>query len=182
MVFCQGNAVTCCWQSQKMPNHPCPKALLLGRALPRGWQLSWKSAVILIGTSPINHLFLKMAVLSWKSAMTPIGYSWRTHAFREQARCSFLQAAFLPRSSPSTLQKVIGQKSHKNLMFLSSRWEVLVFSGWAFFGLWSYCGRFGAVLFELEFSRNLSQQWASKSLLYQTRKHLVYCARVTFRE
>ena len=34
MVFCQGNAVTCCWQSQKMPNHPCPKALLLGRALP----------------------------------------------------------------------------------------------------------------------------------------------------
>ena len=34
MVFCQGNAVTCCWQSQKMPNHPCQKALLLGRALP----------------------------------------------------------------------------------------------------------------------------------------------------
>ena len=37
MVFCQGNAVTCCWQSQKMPNHPCPKPLLLGRALPTAW-------------------------------------------------------------------------------------------------------------------------------------------------
>ena len=34
MVFCQGNAVTCCVQSQTMPNHPCPRALLLGRALP----------------------------------------------------------------------------------------------------------------------------------------------------
>ena len=34
IVYYQGNAVTCCWQSQKTPNRPCQKALLLGRALP----------------------------------------------------------------------------------------------------------------------------------------------------
>ena len=51
----------------------------------------------------------------------------RTHIFRGQARCSYLQAAFLPRSLTSYIADVSRPKSHKNIMFLVQAWTFLGF-------------------------------------------------------
>ena len=70
----------------------------------------------------------------------------RTHVLRGQARRSYLQAAFLSRSYLVQC-RMYWAKVSQNADVLRSGWDVLVISGWTFFGkaffdVRSYCSEF----------------------------------------